>query len=114
MMDQDQIIDTSMARSIQSDVARNHPLTAWVISQDQDAHGGKFVARLVAEEPTLYVMLADTLAELQARLQRGSSHWMSVPFDGPKIVAGNNATKTAVNASAATSQHSVIKIGDMA
>jgi hypothetical protein len=68
MPDQDQIIDTTMARSIQSDVARNHPLTAWVISQDQDAHGGQFVARLVAEEPTLYVMLADTLAELQARL----------------------------------------------
>jgi hypothetical protein len=62
MPDQDQIIDASMARSIQSDVARNHPLTAWV------PHGGKFVARLVAEEPSPYVMLADTLAELRARL----------------------------------------------
>jgi len=59
MMDQDQIIDATIARSIQSDIARKHPLLAWVIWQDRDAHNGKFVVRLgVADEPTLYAMNA--------------------------------------------------------
>jgi hypothetical protein len=69
-MEQDQIIDATMARSIQADMTRKHPLLAWIITQDQDDHDGQFVARLVANEPTLYVMLADTLAELQAQLPR--------------------------------------------
>jgi hypothetical protein len=45
---QDQIIDATMARSIQAGMTRKHPLMAWVITQDPDAHNGQFVARLVA------------------------------------------------------------------
>jgi hypothetical protein len=46
MMDQDQIIDATMARSIQADAARKHLMLGWVISQDQDNHNGQFVVRL--------------------------------------------------------------------
>jgi hypothetical protein len=67
-----------MARSIQADMIRKHPLMAWVVTQDQDAHSGQFVARLVTNEPTVYVMLAGTLAELRdqlpPRLERTDRH----------------------------------------
>jgi hypothetical protein len=45
MPDQDQIIDATMARSIQEDAARKRPLLAWVVTQDHDTYNGKFVAR---------------------------------------------------------------------
>ena len=38
MPDQDRIIDTVMARSIQADVARAYPLGAWVIIRDEAAY----------------------------------------------------------------------------
>ena len=35
MPGQDQIIDAVMARSIQADAVRRHPLLAWVVTQDE-------------------------------------------------------------------------------
>ncbi len=56
MPGQDQIIDATMARSIQADAERNHPLLAWVVTQDEGAYRGQFVARLVTDAPTPYVL----------------------------------------------------------
>jgi hypothetical protein len=69
--DQDQIIDATMARSIQADAARTHPLLAWVIVRSEAAYPGQFVARLVTDAITPYVLLADTLGELHAKLPPG-------------------------------------------
>jgi hypothetical protein len=52
MSDQDQIIDAVMARAIQADAARTHPLLAWIVMQDEITYPGQFVARLVTDDPT--------------------------------------------------------------
>ena len=45
----DQIIDAVMARSIQADAVRTHPLAAWVIVRDPIYYPGDLVARLVTD-----------------------------------------------------------------
>jgi hypothetical protein len=60
MASTDQVVDAVMARSIQEDAARTHPLLAWVVSQDKSHYPGKFVARLRTKTPTPYVLLANT------------------------------------------------------
>jgi len=54
---QDQVIDATMARSIQEYAERKHPMMAWVVTQDERTHRGQFVARLVTNVPTPYVLL---------------------------------------------------------
>jgi hypothetical protein len=49
-----QIIDAVMARALQEDVARDHPLFGWAVMEDPPEHPGAFVARLVADAPTSY------------------------------------------------------------
>ena len=50
---QDQIIDAVMARGLQADAIRTHPLVAWVVTRDEVACPGEFVARLMTSGPTL-------------------------------------------------------------
>ena len=60
MPGQDQIIDAVMARSIQADAARRHPLLAWVVARDEGGYPRQYVARLVTDATTPYALLADT------------------------------------------------------
>ncbi len=76
-MDDDQIINSEMARSLHADAARTHPLTGWIIMRDPPDYEGKFVARLATEKASPYVLVGETLAEVQAALPPGltrSSH----------------------------------------
>ena len=57
----DQIIDAVMACSIHADAVRTHPLAAWVIVRNQINYPHCLVARLVTDQLTPYVLLADTL-----------------------------------------------------
>ena len=82
----DQIIDAVMARSIQADAVRTHPLAARVIVRDQIDCPGKLVARLVTDVLTPYVLPADTLAGLHAQLPPGLVRLERQPPDPPKIV----------------------------
>jgi hypothetical protein len=66
----DQIIDATMARSIQVDVGRTHALSSWVVLEDPPDYPGKVIARLLTDRPTLYVLVADNLRALQAQLPR--------------------------------------------
>jgi hypothetical protein len=86
MGEQDQIIDATMARSIQADAGRKHPLLAWVVTRDQDAYDGQFAARLVTNAPTSYVLLANTLGELHAQLPSGMGWSDRQPADPPEVV----------------------------
>jgi hypothetical protein len=86
MPDQDQIIDAVMARAIQADAARTHPLLAWVVTRDEGTYHGQFVARLLTKAPTAYVLLADTLAELHAQLPPGVMWSDRQPADPPEVV----------------------------
>jgi hypothetical protein len=81
-----QIIDAVMARSLQQDAARTHPLFAWIILQDLPDYPGVLVARLVTDAPTPYVLLGHTLAELHASLPPGLERSTRRPADQPEVV----------------------------
>ena len=83
---QDQIIDAVMARSIQADAAKAHVLFAWIILKDHDDYPGRVIARLATMHPTIYVMVADTLAEVQAMLPPGLAHAARDNADPPEVV----------------------------
>jgi hypothetical protein len=85
MPNQDQIIDAVMARSIQTDAARTHPLLAWLIIRDEE-YPGQFAARLVTDAATPYILLAETLGELHARLPPGLERSDRQPADPPDVV----------------------------
>jgi hypothetical protein len=86
MPPQDQIIDAVMARALQADAVRTHPLLAWVVMRDEAEYPGEFVARLVTDGPTPYVLLADTLARLQAQLPTDLVRSDRQPADPPEVV----------------------------
>jgi hypothetical protein len=76
-----QIIDAVMARSLQDDAARDHPLFAWIIMQNLPKFPGAFVGRLVTNAPTPYVLLGHTLAEVQVQRPPGLVHSGRQPSD---------------------------------
>jgi hypothetical protein len=80
-----QIIDRVMARAVQADIARRHPLFAWVIMHDLPDYPGAFLARLIADAPTAYVLIGHTLAEVQAQLPPGLERSERQPAD-PEVV----------------------------
>jgi hypothetical protein len=90
MPSQDQIIDETMARSIRADAARKHPLLAWVVTRDEGTYRGQFVARLVTEAPTVYVLLAGRLGELYAQLPPGTGWADRRAADPPEVVGRGN------------------------
>jgi hypothetical protein len=81
-----QIIDAVMARAIQADAARSHPLFAWIIMRNLFEFPGAFVARLVTDAPTPYILLGHTLAEVQAQLPPGLERSERQPSDPPAVV----------------------------
>ena len=82
----DQIIDAVMARFIQADAVRTHPLAAWVIVRDQIDYPGDLVARLATDGLTPYVLLADSLAGLHAQLPFGLTRTKRQPSDPPELM----------------------------
>jgi hypothetical protein len=75
-----------MARAIQADTARVHPLFAWIIMRNPREFPGAFVARLVADAPTPYILLGHTLAEVQAQLPLGLTRTERQPSYPPEVV----------------------------
>ena len=66
--------------------ADKNGLAGWIILRDPPEHPSRFVARLVTTHPTIYLMLADTLAELQAMLPPGLERSPRQPADPPEVV----------------------------
>ena len=83
---QDQIIDAMMARALQADAIRTHPLMAWIVMHDDTTSPAVFVARLVTDAATPYVLVADTLAGLHDQLPPGLTRTDRQPADSPAIV----------------------------
>ncbi len=75
-----------MAQSIHMETADKNGLAGWIIMCDPPEHPGKFVARLATTHPTIYVMLADTLAEIQAMLPPDLERSLRLPADPPEVV----------------------------
>jgi hypothetical protein len=86
MPSQIQIIDPATARSIQEDAARTHPLFAWVLMRDLPDSPAAFVARLVTDSPTAYVLIGLTLAQVQAQLPSGLERTERQPSDPAVVV----------------------------
>jgi hypothetical protein len=66
----DQVIDAVTAQALHADACRDHPVAGWVVMRDQP-EPGMFIARLVTDAPTCYVLRADSLAEIHAHLPSG-------------------------------------------
>lgn len=70
----------------QADAARAHVLFAWIILHDPPDYSGKFVARFATIHPTVYVMQADTLAEIRTHLPPGLTRSERQLADPPEVV----------------------------
>lgn len=82
----DHVVDATMARSIQTDVARTQTLSGWIVLEDPPNYPGKFIARLVTDTPSPYVLLAESLTALQAQLPPGLVHSDRQVADLPALV----------------------------
>jgi hypothetical protein len=87
MLAQDQIVDAAIARALHLDAVRDHVLAAWVVWQDHPAHPRhRFIAQLTTESPLPYVLVGETLAEVQAQLPSGLMRYGRQPMDPPEVV----------------------------
>lgn len=82
----DKVIDATMASAIQVDADRRYLRFAWIILRDAAEYPGKYVGRFATDRPTIYVLVADTLAEVQAMLPPGLEHSPRQMADPPDIV----------------------------
>jgi hypothetical protein len=82
----DQIIDAVMARALHADACRAHTLVGWVVMQDAPEHPDKFIARLVTDAPSPYLLIADTLAEIHGQLSLHLVRKERQPVDPPEVV----------------------------
>jgi hypothetical protein len=84
----DQLIDATMARALHADACRDHALVAWVVLWDLPTYPERFAARLVTsgQVPSPYLLLADTLADIQAILPPGLVRSGRMPVDPPEVV----------------------------
>ena len=83
---EDQVVDAAMARGLHADACRSHALVGWVVRRNPPEYPGKFVARLMTEAHTPYVLLADTLAEIHALLPAGLTRAGRQPANLPEVV----------------------------
>ena len=67
----DQIIAAATALDVQANATKAKILFGWIIERHPPEHPGKYIARFATTHPTIYVMVADTLTELQAILPPG-------------------------------------------
>jgi hypothetical protein len=81
-----QIIDPLMARSVQADAERRHPLFAWIIMRGLPGYAGAVIARLTTDAPTAYMMVGHTVAEVRAKLPPGLERSDRQPSDPEAIV----------------------------
>ena len=65
----DEIIDAVLAQGLHADACRKHTMVGWIVMRHPPDYPGKFTARLVSDaDPTPYLLVTDTLAEIHAQL----------------------------------------------
>jgi hypothetical protein len=85
-VDDDQIIDTIIAKGLQADAMRTHGLFAWAVCYDDPAYPGRYIARLATARPLPYVLVGDTLAEVQEKLPSGLERIERRSWHPPEVV----------------------------
>jgi hypothetical protein len=58
----------------------------WVVMQDAPEYPDKFIARLVTDAPSPYLLIADTLAEIHGQLPPHLVRKERQPVDPPEVV----------------------------
>jgi hypothetical protein len=82
----DQIIDHSMARALQMDASRGHPLLVWIVMWDDPLYPDCYIARLATAAPSPYVLIGRSLAEVQEQLPPGLRRRARQAVDPPQVV----------------------------
>ena len=82
----DKIINASAANGLQAYAIQTYQPSGWTVSQSHSDYPGKVIARLVTWKPTPYVLMADTVAELQAQLPAGLVRSNRQPSDPPDVL----------------------------
>lgn len=77
----DQVVDADTARQLHAEAVSTRAMAAWIVMTGQIDYPGKLVARLATTAPTVYVLLADTLAGLRDALPRGLDYSERQPAD---------------------------------
>jgi hypothetical protein len=77
-----------MARSLHADACRNHAAVAWAVLWDLPAYPDRYAARLLTsrQAPCPYLLLADSLAGIQAMLPPGLVRSERQYADPPEVV----------------------------
>ena len=76
------------ARALHADACRDHAIVAWAVLRDLPAYPERYAARLLTSgrAPSPYLMLADTLGEVQAMLPPGLVRSERTYADPPEVV----------------------------
>jgi hypothetical protein len=62
------------------------PLVVWLVTNDPPDYPDKFVARLVIDLPSPYLLVADSLAEIHAVLPLNLARTDRQPVDPPEVI----------------------------
>jgi hypothetical protein len=62
------------------------PLVVWLVTNDPPDYPDKFVARLVTDLPSPYLLVADSLAEIHAVLPPNLARTDRQPVDPPEVI----------------------------
>jgi hypothetical protein len=82
----DQIINAATALKVQAEARRTWAIVGWCVTIDVRHQPGRYVAHLLAGEPSPYVLVADSLDDLHALLPPGLIRLPGLPPDQPEIV----------------------------
>jgi hypothetical protein len=82
----DQIIDSHMARALQMDASRGHPVLAWIVMWDDPIYPDRYIARLTTAAPLPYVLIGNSLAEVQEQLPPGLCWRARQRVDPPEVI----------------------------
>jgi hypothetical protein len=81
----DQIVSPSMAATLHQEAKGRGGSPTWIVTTGEAAPG-TLIARLTVEQPTGYVLTANTLAEMSAKLPWSLTHSDRRPDDPPEII----------------------------
>jgi hypothetical protein len=82
----DKIIDAAAAQGLHAYAVREQPLVGWAVMKGVSDYPDEFIARLMTNGPTPYVLLADTLAGLRDQLPPDLVRIERQPADPPEVM----------------------------
>ncbi len=82
----DEVIDRVLATGIQADARRRYVLVAWIVTSNEPDYPGRFVARMVTDRRSPFVLVGETLDDVRRQLPDGLVHSSRQPADLAEVV----------------------------